>query len=299
MKVSPDLLCEGMKLDLTSVMNSATENRSLYTSFKESLLLEERIIWRIHTDELDVCLMNDYHTSTGVLLPTNFVHVTCIKEEFAEPIIQCSCAIYKIIQHSQKGNTPIWPREEGEEEESLADTFTCMLSHFYKEYLLTVFDECVSPSGNLNRPLQMVRNTHHQLNVPLLLAGDFVPTGTTKFSIKGRDNYSILHVTFYQNKCFIKCLNGLCAAQLTNKKFAKSISLEELQPGRKRKKNKEDCDKLCEHIHVVYNNLQSFKEFFPHYFNENENCIQQQPGIKGITKQKSPGNVSSQTCHCN
>ena len=36
--VSPDMLCEGMKLDLTSVMNSASENHSLYTSFKESLL---------------------------------------------------------------------------------------------------------------------------------------------------------------------------------------------------------------------------------------------------------------------
>ena len=85
--VSPDMLCEGMKLDLTSVMNSASENRSLYTSFKESLLLEGSITWRIHTDEMDVCLMNDYHTSTGVLLPTSFVHITCIKDEFCQPII--------------------------------------------------------------------------------------------------------------------------------------------------------------------------------------------------------------------
>ena len=147
-----------------------------------------------------------------------------------------------------------------------------MHSHFYKDHLLTAFDECVSPSGNLNRPLQMVRNSLHQMNVPLFLAGDVVPTGTTKFSIKERDNCSILYVTFYQNKCFIKCLNGLCAAQLTNKKFAKSISLQELQPGNKIKKNKEAHD-------VVYNNLLSFKEFFPYYFNENENCIQLQPGI--------------------
>ena len=85
--VSPDMLCEGMKLDLTSVMNSASENHSLYTTFKESLLLEGSITWRIHTDEMDVCLMNDYHTSTGVLLPTSFVHITCIKDEFCEPII--------------------------------------------------------------------------------------------------------------------------------------------------------------------------------------------------------------------
>ena len=87
--VSPDMLCEGMKLDLTSVMNSASENRSLYTSFKESLLLESSITWRIHTDKMDVCLMNDYHTSTGVLLPTSFVHITCIKDEFCQPIIRC------------------------------------------------------------------------------------------------------------------------------------------------------------------------------------------------------------------
>ena len=85
--VSPNMLCEGMKLDLTSVMNSASENRSLYTSFKESLLLEGSITRRIHTGEMDVCLMNDYHTSTGVLLPKNFVHITCIKDEFSQPII--------------------------------------------------------------------------------------------------------------------------------------------------------------------------------------------------------------------
>ena len=85
----------------------------------------------------------------------------------------------------------------------------------------------------------MVCNTMYQMNVPLLLAGDVLPTGTTKFSVKGSDNYSILHVTFYQSKCFINCLNGLCAAQLTNKKkFAKSISLQELQPGNKKKRTK-------------------------------------------------------------
>ena len=164
--------------------------------------------------------------------------------------------------------------EEDEEDESLAETFTCMHTHFYREHLVTAFEE----SRNFSRHLQMVGNTMHQMNVPLLLTGDVLPTGTTKFSVKGSDNCSILHVTFYQSKCFIKCLNGLCAAQLTNKKkFAKSISLQQLQPGNKKKRNKEDWDKLCEHIHVVYNNLQSFKEFFPYYFNQNENCIPQQP----------------------
>ena len=168
--------------------------------------------------------------------------------------------------------------EEDEEDESLAEAFSCMHARFYREHLVTAFEKCLSPSGNLSRHLQMVCNTMHQMNVPLLLAGNVLPTGTTKFSVKGSENCSILHVTFYQSKCFIKCLNGLCAAQLTNKKkFAKSISLQQLQPGNKKKKNKEDRNKLCEHIHVVYNNLQSFKEFFPHYFNENENCIPQQP----------------------
>ena len=140
--VCPDMLCEGMKLDLTSVMNSASENCSLNTSFKESLLLEGSITWRIHTDKMDVYLMNDYHTSTGVLLCTNFVHITCTKDEFCEPIIRCSCAIYKIIQCSQKGKTPIWPMEEGEEDESLVETFTCMHAHFYREHLVTAFEEC-------------------------------------------------------------------------------------------------------------------------------------------------------------
>ena len=207
--VSPDMLCEGMKLDLTSVMISASENRSLYTSFKESLLLEGSITWRIHTDEMDVCLMNDYHTSTGVLLPTSFVHITCIKDEFCQPIIRCSCTIYKMIQRSQKGKTPVWPMEEDEEDESLVETFSCMHACFYREHLVTAFEECLSPSQKLSRHLQMEHNTMHNMNVPLLLAGDVLPTGTTKFSVRGSDKCSILHVTFYQSKCFIKCLNGL------------------------------------------------------------------------------------------
>ena len=116
--------------------------------------------------------------------------------------------------------------EEDEEDQSLAETFSCMHARFYREHLVTAFEECLSPSGNLSRHLQMVHNTMHQMNVPLLLAGDILATGTTKFSVKGSDNCSILHVTFYLSKCFIKCLNGLCVAQLTNKKkFAKSISL--------------------------------------------------------------------------
>ena len=130
------MLCEGMKLDLTSVMNSASENRSLYTSFKESLLLEGSITWRIHTDEMDVCLMNDYHTSTGVLLPTSFVHITCIKDEFCQPIIRCSCAIYKMIQRSQKGKTPIWPMEEDEDDQSLVETFSCVCTQVSTESIL-------------------------------------------------------------------------------------------------------------------------------------------------------------------
>ena len=129
--------------------------------------------------------------------------------------------------------------EEGEENASLAETLTCMHARFYREHLVTAFEECLSPSGNLSRHLQMVCNIMHQMNIPLLLAGNVLPTGTTKFSGKGSDNCSILHVTFYESKCFIKCLNGLCAVQLTNKKkCAKSISLQELQPGNKKKRTK-------------------------------------------------------------
>ena len=78
--------------------------------------------------------------------------------------------------------------EEDEEDESLVETFSCMHVHFYREHLVTTFEECLSPSGNLSRHLQMVCNTMHQMNVPLLLAGDVLPTGTTKCFVKGSDN---------------------------------------------------------------------------------------------------------------
>ena len=66
-----------------------------------------------------------------------------------------------MIQCSQKGKTPIWPMEEDEEDESLAETFSGMHVHFYREHLVTAFEEFLSPSGNLSRHLQMVHNNMH------------------------------------------------------------------------------------------------------------------------------------------
>ena len=55
--------------------------------------------------------------------------------------------------------------EEGEEDESPVETFTCMHACFYREHLVTAFEECLSPSGNLSRHLQMVRIKHKPLEM--------------------------------------------------------------------------------------------------------------------------------------
>ena len=37
--------------------------------------MQGRIAWHYHSDEADVCIMNDVVATTGVLSPNAFVHV--------------------------------------------------------------------------------------------------------------------------------------------------------------------------------------------------------------------------------
>ena len=53
-------------------LNSVNRNSTLYTSFKEQLITEGTIKWRYHDDLEDVCVMSDYHSTTGLLLPPVF-----------------------------------------------------------------------------------------------------------------------------------------------------------------------------------------------------------------------------------
>ena len=77
--VHPSAIYKECGIDMNENINCASENRNLFTKFKEQLLTEGVIKWRYHSTDKDIVCMNDIDSETGVLIPNGFVHVTCIK----------------------------------------------------------------------------------------------------------------------------------------------------------------------------------------------------------------------------
>ena len=70
----------------------------------------------------------------------------------------------------------------------------------------------------------MVKSSIEFMNDPVLLLGDVLRTGTTKYSVKGDDYFSLVTVNFAGGICYIKCHSGFCAAANMNKKKNASVS---------------------------------------------------------------------------
>ena len=59
--------------------------------------MQGHIAWRYHSDEADVCIMNDVVATTGVLSPNAFVHVMKTTDYAGQDIIKCTCLF--TVQH--------------------------------------------------------------------------------------------------------------------------------------------------------------------------------------------------------
>ena len=183
-------------------------DRSLYTKFKNQLLTSGTIKWRYNQDGRNVCIMNDYSVN-GHLMPNSFAHISSKFTDGDTPVICCSCQIYNFIQ-----NVEI---EEGSE---IAPETSCMHCHFFQEHLLNAYEVINQGCTNITRPLEMVRSSIQFMNDPVLLLGDVLSTGTTKYSVKGDDYFSLVTVNFAGSICYIKCHSSFCAAANMNKKIA-------------------------------------------------------------------------------
>ena len=215
--------------------------------------------------------MSDINPGNGILLPGSFVHVTCLKE-FDDPIIKCTCEIYKLIKCSSKQKTPLWPVHRREDEEEVPDhTFTCLHCRFYRQFLVNAYDTVQQGRVDLTPALKMVHESMQHMNLPIQLVGNVLLHCTTKFSVKGDDSYSIVHFTFHQGKCYAKCSDALCCTKLKSKKrIVKKISLKR-------------TSQLCSHRSTVYDNFDFVKKFFPDYFNEDEGEEGQEEDYKDDT----------------
>ena len=94
------------------------------------------------------------------------------------------------------------------------------------------------------------------MNDPIILLVDVLRTGTTKYSVKGNDYFSLVTVNFAAGICYIKCHSGFCAAANINKKrMPRSAKLNEFV-------------KLCSHLDTCYKNIDCIRTHFPDYFDE-------------------------------
>ena len=103
---------ESVGCNLTSQLNSANQNCTLYTNFKEQLITDGLIKWRYHDEVKDVCVMTDHSSTTGLLLPQSFVYVTATKIHNNETVLKCTCDIFSIIKRAGHQETPLWPEHD-------------------------------------------------------------------------------------------------------------------------------------------------------------------------------------------
>ena len=258
----------------TAELNSSNKNRTLYNRFKEQLLTEGNIIWRYHDDLEDICAMTDYNSTTGLLLPQSFAHVTAIKLDDGETILKCTCDIYNVIQAVGLQQTPLWPQDE----ELIPDSsMTCMHCHFFRNHLLGVYEKLQTTNTDLNMIESTVQTSLQFMKNEVVLLGNVIPQGSTKFSVKGKQSYSVLHISFAQNICEVKCTYGMCCANVKNKKkIPKRLPVDQVPF-------------LCEHIKTLTKHIEYVKSLFPEFFNSVDDPSNEENEV--ITAEREDVNV--------
>ena len=204
--------------------------------------------------------MTDYSSTTGLLLPQSFVHVTAIKMDAGKTVLKCTCDIFNLIKRAGHQETPFWP----EDDELVPDaSLTCLHCHFYRDHLMGMYEKLQQTHSNLNMIESTVKTPFDEMNNEVILLGNFLPQGTTKFSVKGKVCYSVIYITFPPNNCYVKCKNGMCCTSLKNmEKIPKYLPIQEVHY-------------ICDHLNIFTKHLNFVKSLFPGLFTYNEETIVQ------------------------
>ena len=156
---------------------------------------------------------------------------------------------------------PLSPGKEFVPDSSL----TCMHCRFYKDHLNNACERISSePQGNLLRALRMVHESLQYMNDPVQLVGSVIDQGTMRFSCQGKESYSLIHMSFYNKICQVKCMDGICAANFKNHK---NIT---------RRDPNHEATKMCLHFRTLFSHFGYVKGFFPDYFTDSINEIEEE-----------------------
>ena len=193
--------------------------------------------------------------------PPAFILCPCnLHEDWRwQHIVTCTCNIFRIIQYAAHQQVSIWP----EDEETVHDnSFTCMHCQLYKDFLVNTYKRLIQQNTGLTWALNKVQESLQYMNYPVHLLGNVLSHATTKFSVQGDSKYSVVTFSFHQGKCFTKCTDGICSAQMLNrKKIPKKITIEH-------------SDKICSHLNTIYQSFDYVKGFFPVYFGSQEDSLE-------------------------
>ena len=249
--VNPD--CGGPE----DAVQSCAPARTFFTSFSEQLSTAGLIQWRKHSPEEDVVVMSDYSPTLGKLIPLDFVHVTATLGAPGTVFVKCTCRIYQYMQGAALKKI----RLQAHEHAVLDEKFTCMHCRFYREILLPLQDKIHSPDSTVHGLADRVKQSLDVSNSPVVLLGDAVTVGSTKLSVLGIPDFSLVHIHFTPSGCFAKCQSGLCQTMHhCRKKVPKGISFEDLRAK----------DSLCSHLNTLFQNKEFLFELFPSYFHQDD-----------------------------
>ncbi len=249
---APGDILEGTCRDGLQAVESSVPQRTLFTSFSEELHSRGIVQWRMHLEDLDTVILNDYSATSGQLRPLDYVHVTAYKTDSDQVQIKCTCRIYQYM-HSQALRKS--HMEDGHET-VLALSFTCMHCRFYSTYLQQ-FSSLFNSQDCLNKLHEKVRQTEVEVNAPVVLLGESGTNITTKLSVAGPDSVALLHIHFSPSGCFATCQDGVCQTLYkVKRRVPVGISLRELERGQ-----------MCDHIYTLFHNQDFLDALFPDFFN--------------------------------
>ena len=251
----------------------------VYATFKQQLLTSTHgtIKWRYTHEGKDICVMNDVNSITGHLLPNSFVHVSCEMFE-SGPVIKCTCEIYKFLQH--------FANEQyiGDDQELDHET-SCMHCHFFNEHLLNAYEKIAQGEHNNSCPLQIVNDSLQHMNTNVLLLGQPLQNGCTKFSVMGNNYFALVTLTFVHRQAYLKCHAGMCAASRVNKKRIPCTAVLS------------QIDKMCPHLVTCHENINMITQHFPEFFTgecSNEETDEEMPNNIGLVNNEDDANLDEE-----
>ncbi len=262
---SPADLLEGASGDGLQAVESSVPQRTLFTSFSEEMHNKGMVQWRMHLEDQDTVILNDYSATSGQLKPLDYVHVTACKTDSDQVQIKCTCRIYQYM-HSQALKKS---HMDSADDTVLAANFTCMHCRFYSTYLHQ-FSSLFLSQDCLNKLHEKVRATEVEVNAPIVLLGESGTNITTKLSVAGPDSVALVHIHFSSSGCFVTCQDGVCQTLYkVKRRVPVGISLRELERGQ-----------MCDHIHTIFHNQHFLDELFPDFFNPPDSPPDEEPSVE-------------------